>query len=149
MPIVRWDPFREMMARQDRINRLFNQPLSPWQQEEPLQAWAPAVDIYETEKEIVVKAELPDVKLEDVDIRVENNTLTLTGERRQEKEIKQENYHRVERNYGAFSRTFTMPGTVDAEKIEASYADGVLRITLPKREEARPKQIQVKVSKAA
>jgi HSP20 family protein len=104
------------------------------------------VDIYETEKEIVLKADLPDMKLEDVDIRLENNTLTLRGERRFEKDVKDENYHRVERQYGSFSRTFSLPGTIDADKIDARYENGVLRVVLPKREEARPKQIRIKAA---
>ncbi len=147
MAIVRWEPFREVIALQDRMNRLFDPGLA--RNEEPLKAWAPSVDIFETEKEIVVKADLPEVKLEDVDIRVENNILTLSGDRHFEKDVKEENYHRVERQYGSFSRTFTLANTVDSEKIEVSYEDGVLRITLPKREEARSKQIKVKVNKAA
>lgn len=146
MAIVRWEPFREMMALEERLNRLFQQGLGPVRDQESLQAWAPPVDIYETEKEIVVKADLPEVKPEDVDIRMENNTLTLRGERRFEKDVKDENYHRVERLYGSFSRTFALPGTVDADKIDARYEQGVLRVILPKREEARPKQIRVKAA---
>lgn len=146
MAIVRWEPFREMMALEERLNRLIQQGLGPVRDQESLQAWAPPVDIYETEKEIVVKADLPEVKPEDVDIRMENNTLTLRGERRFEKDVKDENYHRVERLYGSFSRTFALPGTVDADKIDARYEQGVLRVILPKREEARPKQIRVKAA---
>ncbi len=108
--------------------------------------WAPEVDIYESEKEIVLKADLPGVNLDDVDIRVENNTLTVQGERKFEKAVNGDNYNRVERTYGAFARTFTLPNTVNAEKIEAAYDNGVLNITLPKREEARPKQIKVTVT---
>ena len=139
MAIVRWEPFRDMIALEGRLNRLFQQGLGP-------QAWAPPVDIYETEKEIVLKADLPEVKPEDVDIRMENNTLTLRGERRLEKDVKDESYHRVERQYGSFSRTFALPGTVDADKIDARYENGVLRVVLPKREEARPKQIRIKAA---
>ncbi len=146
MAIVRWEPFREMMALEERLNRLFQQGIGPVRDQESLQAWAPPVDIYETEKEIVLKADLPDVKAEDVDIRLENNVLTLRGERRFEKDVKEENYYRVERQYGSFSRTFSLPGTVDADKIDARYENGVLHVTLPKREEARPKQIRIKAA---
>ncbi len=146
MAIVRWEPFREMMALEDRLNRLFQRGLGPVREQESLQAWAPPVDIYENEKEIVLKADLPEVKPEDVDIRMENNILTLRGERRFEKDVKEENYHRVERNYGSFRRTFTLPATVDADNIDARYENGVLRVILPKREEARPKQIRVKAA---
>ena len=141
MSLVRWEPFRELLTLQDRMNRLFEarRPGS----EEPLGNWAPALDIYETEKEIVLKADLPGIKLDDVDIRVENNVLSVRGERRFEKEVKEDNYHRVERTYGNFVRTFTLPNTVDADKIAAAYDNGVLRITMPKREEARPKQIRI------
>ena len=146
MAIVRWEPFRDMIVLEGRLNRLFQQGLGPLRDQESLRAWAPPVDIYETEKEIVLKADLPDVKPEDVDIRMENNTLTLRGERRSEKDVKDENYHRVERQYGSFSRTFSLPTTVDADKIDARYESGVLRVVLPKREEARPKQIKVQAA---
>jgi len=146
MSIVRWDPFRDLSTLQERVNRLFVGTLGPFRGEEALSRWAPPVDIYETEQEIVLKADLPEVKLEDVDIRVENNTLTVKGERRMENEVKEDNYHRVERYYGGFARTFSLPNTVDAEKIRADYNDGVLRITMPKREEAKPKQIKVSVN---
>jgi HSP20 family protein len=118
-------------------------------QEEQLGTWAPAVDIYETEKEIVLKADLPGVNLSDVDIRVENNILTVSGERHFEKEVKQDNFHRVERVYGNFARTFTLPNTVNSEKIDATYENGVLKITMQKREEARPKQIKIAVTAKA
>jgi HSP20 family protein len=110
-------------------------------------AWAPAVDIYEHEGSLVLKAELPGIDPKDVDVRVENNTLTLRGERKFESDVKREKYHRVERAYGTFSRSFTLPNVVDTEKIKAEYRDGVLRVTLPTREEAKPKQIQVSVTK--
>ena len=110
-------------------------------------AWAPAVDIYEKGTDVVLKAELPGLDPKDVDIRIENNVLTLKGERKIEDEIKQENYHRVERAYGGFTRSFTLPSTVDTTNVKADYKDGVLRITLPKREEAKPKQIQVDITR--
>ena len=150
MAIVRFDPFRNLHTFEDRMNRLFDQSFAPQARgEENLTAWAPAVDIYETEKEIVLKADLPGVKLSDVDIRVENNTLTVRGERNFETEVKEDNYTRVERSYGAFSRSFALPSSVDADKISAGYENGVLQLTMPKREEARPKQIKVNISKAA
>ena len=108
-------------------------------------AWAPAVDIYEKASDVVLKAELPGVDPKDVDIRIENNVLTLKGERKLEGDVKRESYHRVERSYGSFTRSFTLPSTVDTSSVKADYKDGVLRITLPKREEAKPKQIQIHI----
>jgi len=110
-------------------------------------SWAPVVDIYEQEGNIVLKAEIPGIDPKDVDIRVENNTLTLRGERKLDNEIKREAYHRVERSYGSFTRSFTLPNVVDQEKIKAEYKDGLLRLTLPKREEAKPKQISINVTR--
>ncbi|HEY7179850.1 MAG TPA: Hsp20/alpha crystallin family protein [Blastocatellia bacterium] len=110
-----------------------------------LATWAPACDIYETDNEIVVKAELPEVKREDVHVSIENNLLTVRGERKFSDETKKENYHRVERSYGEFIRSFTLPSLVDANEVNAEFKDGVLRVTLAKREEAKPKQIEVKV----
>lgn len=142
--------FRDFVTLQDRMNRPFEQanrnPGPSATTEEQLGTWAPAVDIYETEKEIVLKADLPGVSLEDVDIRVENNILTVRGERHFEKDVKQDNFHRVERVYGNFARTFTLPNTVNPEKIEATYDSGVLKISMAKREEARPKQIKIGVT---
>jgi HSP20 family protein len=132
---------------QDRINRIFGDAYRG-RDDEPLNRgdWTPAVDIFENgQHEIVIKAELPGLKREDIDIRVENNTLTLRGERKHDAEVRQENYHRVERAYGAFSRSFALPSTVNAEKVSAAFTDGVLTITLPMREEAKPRQIQVAV----
>ena len=147
MSLVRWEPFRDLLALQERLNRGFDS--SRQTGEEQLGTWAPAVDIYETEKEIVLKADLPGLKLEDVDISLNNNVLSVRGERRFEKDVKEDNYHRVERAYGNFVRTFTLPNTVNVEQIDATYDNGVLKITLPKREEARPKQIKVSVKAAA
>jgi HSP20 family protein len=110
-----------------------------------LTTWAPACDIYETDNEIVVKAELPEVKKEDVRVSIENNVITIHGERKFSEETKRENYHRLERSYGAFTRSFTLPSFVDASKINAEFKDGILRVTMPKREEAKPKQVEVKV----
>lgn len=142
--------FRELMTLQDRMNRLFEDsiPRTPATREDNLFAgsWAPAVDIYETENEIVLKADLPDIDPKDVDIRVEDNILYLKGERKFEKETKEENFHRIERNYGSFARSFSLPHTVAADKIVASYKDGVLHVKMPKREETKPKQIKINVN---
>jgi HSP20 family protein len=149
MAIVRLDPFREMAALQDRVNRMFADAYNR-RGEDDLSArgsWVPAVDIYETDgKELVLKVELPDVAREDITLQVENNTLTISGQKKMEKEIKEEQYHRVERAYGAFSRSFTLPPTVDAGAIGAEFKNGVLTVTLPRREEAKPRQIQVQVN---
>ena len=142
-------PFRGAATLQDQINRLFNDGLERASQESNLTAWAPAVDIYETEHELVVKADLPDVDAKDLDIRVENNILTIRGERQFEKNVNQDNYLRVERAYGAFSRSFSLANTVNSEAIKADYQNGVLTLSIPKREEAKPKQIKVNVGTPA
>ena len=151
MTIVRWEPFRNLLSLQERMNRLFEESsrgAGRGQEEDwVMGAWAPAVDIYEKGTDVVLKAELPGLDPKDVDIRIENNVLTLKGERKIEDEIKQENYHRVERSYGSFTRSFTLPSTVDTTNVKADYKDGVLRITLPKREEAKPKLIQVDITR--
>jgi HSP20 family protein len=150
MTIVRWEPVRDLLGLRERMNRLFEESargLGRGQEEDwVMGAWAPAVDIYEKGTDVVLKAELPGLDPKDVDIRIENNVLTLKGERKIEDEIKQEDYHRVERSYGGFTRSFTLPSTVDTTNVKADYKDGVLRITLPKREEAKPKQIQVDIT---
>ena len=152
MAIVRWEPFREMVTIQDRMNRIFDEAFranrsAGSEEDYALAAWAPAVDIYEQEGNIVLKAELPGVDPKDVDVRVENNVLTLRGERKLDSDVKKEGYHRVERAYGSFGRSFTLPTVVDTEKIKAEYKDGVLRVTLPKREEAKAKQISINVTR--
>ena len=148
MAIVRWEPFRELAATQERFNRLFHDLTRGWGEEDGgTRAWAPAVDIFETDQNLVVKAELPGVDPKDVEIRVENNTLYLKGERKFEKETKEENYHRIERSYGAFTRAIALPNSVDADKAAADYKNGVLTLTLPKREEAKPKTIKIAVNK--
>ncbi len=147
MVITHWDPFRELAGLQNRVNTLF-QDFNRGQGEEALLAggnFVPAADIYEDEHQIVLKLEVPGIDQKDVDIRLENNTLTVRGERKFEKEEKEENFHRIERRYGSFTRSFTLPNTVDSENINADYADGVLRITLAKKAEAKPKQIKVNV----
>jgi HSP20 family protein len=147
--IARWEPFRGVTTLQDQINRLFNDSFERAGEESNLTAWAPAVDIYETEHELVVKADLPDVDPKDLDIRVENNILTIRGERKFEKKVNEENYLRVERSYGAFARSFTLANTVNSEAIKAEYNNGVLTLSIPKREEAKPKQIKVNVGAPA
>ena len=142
--ISRFEPFRSNPL-QDQLNRLFNEAFERSSEESNLTTWAPAVDIYETEHELVVKADIPEIKPEELDIRVENNILTIRGERKFEKQVNESNYLRVERSYGSFSRSFALANTVNSEAIKAEYKNGVLTLTIPKREEAKPKQIQVNV----
>jgi HSP20 family protein len=146
---ARLEPSRGMATLQDQFNRLFNESLRNHGEESALTTWAPAVDIYETPNELVVKADLPDVNEKDIDVRVENNLLTIRGERKFEKSVSEENYLRVERTYGAFSRSFSLPNTVNPEAIGAEYRNGVLTVTLPKREESKPRQVKVTVNAAA
>jgi HSP20 family protein len=148
MAVVRFDPFRELAVMQDRINRIFGDAYGRRLDDDVMARgdWIPPVDIYENDRhEIVIKAEMPGLKKEEIDVRVENNTLTLRGERRKESEVKDEQYHRVERIFGSFSRSFSLPSTVDAGHVSADYRDGVLTVILPTREEAKPRQIEVKV----
>jgi len=144
-----FEPFRGASALQDQMNRLLNDVFAGPSSESSLTTWAPAVDIFETEHELVVKADLPDVDAKDLDIRVENNVLTIRGERKFEKKVNEENYLRVERAYGAFARSFSLANTVSSENIKADYQNGVLTLTIPKREEAKPKQIKVTVGAPA
>jgi len=144
----RWEPFRNA-SPDSQLNRLFNDFFGRATQEQNLTTWAPAVDIYEGEHELVVKADLPDVKPEELDIRVENNILTIRGERKFEKKVDEKNYLRVERAYGSFARSFSLANTVNSEAIKADYKDGVLTLSIPKREEAKPKQIKVSVGAPA
>ena len=149
MNIVRFDPFREMTSLQERVNRIFADAYSR-QGEDDLTSrgnWVPPVDIFENDKhELVLKAELPDVTREDINLRVENNTLTIGGQKKAETEVKEQQYRRIERAYGSFSRSFTLPATVDTGAIAAEFKNGVLTIRLPLREEAKPRQIQVAVN---
>ena len=147
--LTRFEPFRGASTLQDQINRLFGDVLERSADESNLTAWAPAVDIFETEHELVVKADLPDVDPKDLDIRVENNILTIRGERKFEKKVNEDQYLRVERAYGAFTRSFSLANTVNSEAIKADYQNGVLTLTIPKREEAKPKQIKVNVATPA
>jgi HSP20 family protein len=145
--LTRWEPFREFSTLQDRMNRLFRESYSGEGRDEALttSSFAPPVDVYEDEHQVSLKIEVPGIDEKDIDVRVENNTLTVHGERKIEKEEKEENYRRVERQYGSFTRTFTLPQTVDTENVSATYEKGVLKITLPKKAEAKPKQIKVNV----
>src|SRR6266481_2351181 len=145
--IARWDPFREFSTLQDRMNRLFRESYGPEGRDESLttSTFAPPVDVYEDEHNVVLKIEVPGIDEKDIDVRIENNTLTVHGERKVEKEEKEENYRRVERQYGSFTRSFTLPTTVDPEQVSANYEKGVLKIKLAKKAEAKPKQIKVNV----
>lgn len=145
MAVVKWDPFRDLISIQDRMNRLFEQTLSRSRDEEGIATatWTPAVDIYETAETIVMKAELPGLNRDDIDIQIQDNTLVLRGERRFARDVQQENYLRIERAYGSFHRTFTLPATVRQEGIRAVFRDGVLELTLPKTEGATPKRISI------
>jgi len=146
--ITRWDPFREFVTLQDRMNRLFRDTQGGQEEALTTTTFAPPVDVYEDEHNIMLKIEVPGIDEKDIDVRIENNTLTVHGERKFEKEEKEENYRRVERQYGSFTRTFTLPTTVDSDKVEADYDKGVLKIKLAKKAEAKPKQIKVNVGSA-
>jgi HSP20 family protein len=148
MAIVRWDPFRDLAEVQERVNRVLGDFYGVRGQDDVMRrgAWIPPVDIYEgANHEMVIKAELPDIRREDIDIRVEDNTLTISGEKKLDETVKQDQFHRIERLYGSFSRSFSLPAAIDTEKVNAEYKNGVLTIRLPMREEAKPKQIQVQV----
>jgi HSP20 family protein len=145
--ITRWDQSRGLTSFQDQINRLFEDNFTRDRSSHAdLATWAPPVDIYETENELVVKADLPDLQDKDIDVRVENNMLTIRGERKFDKDVNQDNYLRVERNYGSFMRSFSLPNTVSSEKIRAEYRNGVLTLHMTKLEESKPKQIKISVS---
>src|SRR5271166_4336050 len=147
MPVLtRWDPFRDLVALQNRVNRMFEEQYGSGREETlTTEAFVPPVDIYEDEHGIQLKLEVPGIDEKDLDIKVENNVLTVTGERKFDKEEKEENFHRVERRYGSFSRSFTLPNTVATDNIQADYENGVLKIRLAKRAEAKPKQIKVNI----
>jgi HSP20 family protein len=145
MAITRWDPFRDVVALQNRVNSLFrdfNDGDSPL----TTASFVPAVDVYEDAQKVTLKLEVPGIEEKDLDVRVENNTLTVKGERKFEKEEKEENFHRIERRYGSFYRAFTLPSTVDTENVQAHYNAGVLKLELKKKAEAQPKQIKVNVA---
>jgi HSP20 family protein len=148
MSVIRWTPFRDLAAVQDRMNQLFNEFHRRGDDDVMTRgAWVPPVDIFENETgELVMKAELPGMTREDIDVTVENQTLSIRGEKKFNREVKEEQYHRVERTYGAFCRSFSLPSTVAVAKVSAEYKDGVLTVTLPLREEVKPKQIKVEVA---
>ena len=145
MAITRWDPYREVQSLQNRMNSLFRDMSG---ENDPLTAasFVPAVDIYEDDKKVSLKLEVPGIEEKDLDVRVENHTLTVKGERKFEQEEKEENFHRIERRYGSFFRAFTLPSTVDVENVKANYHNGVLKLELAKKPEAQPKQIKVNVA---
>jgi HSP20 family protein len=146
MTIVRYDPFRDLRSLQEEVNRLFSSNLSRGFGEEGIArgAWNPSVDIYENKEQIVLEAELPGMNREDFELSVENNVITLRGQREFEKKDESDNYHRVERSYGSFTRSFTLPQTVSAEGATAEFRNGVLKVTLPKREETKARRIEIK-----
>jgi HSP20 family protein len=147
MTIVRWDPMRDVAAYQERMNRMLEASYGRPQEDLTRGAWVPAVDIYSNgQHELVLKAELPDMKEDEIDLTVENNTLTIRGEKKLDTEVAEDQFHRIERSYGSFVRTFALPPTVDAGKVSAEYKTGVLTVRLPLREEAKPKQIKVQVA---
>jgi HSP20 family protein len=151
MAIVKWDPFRELEEMSDRLNRLMSRPgnspaVGNGKEVMTVADWIPTVDISETDAEYAIKAELPEVKKEDVKVTVENDVLTIQGERKHEKAQNGKTYHRIERSYGRFVRSFTLPNTVDESQVRAEYADGMLTLHLPKSEKAKPKQIDVKIA---
>ncbi len=147
MAIVKWDPFKDMVTMKDRMNRLFDEVFSKSQfyGDENMRdgLWSPSVDIYETENNVVLKAELPEIDEKDIDIKLEDNILTIKGERKLENETEKENYYRMERSYGAFSRSFSIPSRVDQNNVSATCRDGVLKVTMPKNKEAQQKKIPI------
>ena len=146
MTLVRWNPIRDFSVLQNQMNRLFQDAMGTWLGDSEGRGtahWVPLVDIYETDNDLIVRAELPGVDPQMVDVRVENNVLTIRGERPFEQNVQQENYHRQERSYGTFARSFTLPASINSEKIRAEYRDGILNLTLPKAENAKPKKIQI------
>jgi HSP20 family protein len=145
MAINRWDPFREAVALQHRVNSLFRD-LNEGENPVAAASFTPAVDIYEDAQKVVLKLEVPGIEEKDLDVRVENHTLTVKGERKFEAEEKEQNFHRIERRYGSFYRAFTLPSTVDTENVKANYTAGVLKLELAKKAEAQPKQIKVNVA---
>ena len=145
MKLVRWDPLQELLAVSNRLNRTINDPFTQ-RTEDSFGAWAPPVDIFERQDQLVIRAEVPGIQKDDMDVRIENGVLTLHGERKEEKEVKDVNAHLIERVYGSFTRSFSLPTTVDATKVTAVYRDGVLEVTVPKIETAKLKQVEIKVA---
>ena len=147
MTIVRWDPVREIAAYQERMSRALEGLYARPQEELAPGSWVPAVDIYTNDKrELVLKAELSDINQEDIELTIEDNTLTIRGERKFDTDVTKEEFHRIERSFGSFTRTFVLPPTVDAGKVSAQFKGGVLKVLLPLREEAKPRQIKVQVA---
>ncbi len=144
--ITRRDPFLSLSNLQEQVNRMFESAFPGQTDTSTLTSWAPSVDIYETENELVLKADLPDISEKDLDVRVENNMLTIRGERKFEQNVKEENYLRIERTYGSFSRSFSLPNTVNSESIKAEYKNGVLTVEMPKRAESKPKQVKINIT---
>ena len=147
MTLVKWEPFRDLITMQERMSRLFDETLSRVWKEEGLQRglWSPPVDVVDREHEVVLKMDLPEMSQSEIDIKVEENTLTIKGERKFIKETPEENYIQIERPYGGFHRQFTLPKRIDQDKIKANYKDGVLSVVLPKMEEVYPKQVSIEV----
>jgi len=145
MAIIRWDPFKDLVTLREKMNRLFEETFTGRGEEKDLISgtWTPSVDIYETENALVLTAEVPGIKGDDIEIKIEDNTLILQGQRKFEKETKEENYHRIERSYGSFYRSFTLPNSVDQDKIQAEHENGILKITMPKKPELKPKKVKV------
>ena len=139
MSLSHFDPLSNLRVFEDAFTRMLSEPRAG-------RPWSPAVDIYETDNELVVQADLPEVNSKDIDVRVENQTLTISGERKFEESKQQKGYHRIERSYGQFARSFAVPATFDTEKIAAEYKNGVLTVSLPKKEAAKPRQIKVEVA---
>jgi HSP20 family protein len=144
MAVTKWDPFRELIALQERLDKMFRE-MDRTRKEEDLvpSAWTPPVDIFEAGDRLVLKLEIPEVDKETIDIKIQDNELTIKGERKMEPDVKPEDYHRMERGYGTFARTFSLAKTIDSTKIKATIKDGLLLVELPKREEVRPKQIKI------
>ncbi len=144
MTIITWDPFRGLVTR-EKMNRIFEGALTPRGEEQDMAAstWTPSVDIHENENELVLSAEVPGIEDKDIEINIENNILSIQGERKIEEETKEENYHRIERSYGSFYRSFTLPTNVNQDNIKAEYDNGVLRISMPKKPELKPKKVKV------
>ncbi|OGD22378.1 MAG: molecular chaperone [Candidatus Aminicenantes bacterium RBG_16_63_16] len=145
MAIIRWDPFRDLVSLRDKMNRLFEDAVTQRGEEKELVAssWAPAVDIYEDESQLVLTAEVPGLSEKDVEIKIEDNVLSIHGERKLEKETREENYHRIERAYGSFFRSFTLPNYIDQDKIRAEHENGVLKISMPKKAELKPRKVRI------
>lgn len=145
MALIRWDPFKDLITMREIMNSLFEEAFTSRGEEKDLIAgtWTPSVDIYETENDIVLTSEVPGIDEKDIEIKIENNTLTLKGERKFEKEAKEENYHRIERSYGSFYRSFTLPNYINQDKINAEYENGALKITMPKKTELKPKKVKI------